>query len=102
MRLIPHFLLCAISLSWTDVTPARKERLAWDVTLIFRANNWGYIRRLAPKTPRKGGYGLYYHIDMNGGPWNDRWVNTTTIPKLREQFSLAYYYNNIQTYLGPL
>ena len=27
---------------------------------------------------------------MNGGPWNDRWVNTTTIPKLREQFNLAY------------
>ncbi|MCF0198933.1 MAG: glycosyl hydrolase 115 family protein, partial [Bacteroidaceae bacterium] len=32
-----------------------------------------------------------YHIDMNGGPWNDRWVNTTTIPKLREQLSLAYH-----------
>ena len=61
-----------------------------DVTLLFCDNNWGYIRRLAPKVPRKGGYGLYYHIDMNGGPWNDRWVNTTTIPKLREQFSLAY------------
>ena len=61
-----------------------------DVTLLFCDNNWGYIRRLAPKTPRKGGYGLYYHIDMNGGPWNDRWVNTTTIPKLREQLSLAY------------
>lgn len=34
--------------------------------------------------------GLYYHVDMNGGPWNDRWLNTTTIPKLREQFNLAY------------
>lgn len=34
--------------------------------------------------------GLYYHIDMNGGPANDRWVNTTTIPKLREQLNLAY------------
>lgn len=34
--------------------------------------------------------GLYYHIDMNGGPWNDRWVNTSPIPKLREQFHLAY------------
>lgn len=34
--------------------------------------------------------GLYYHIDMNGGPWNDRWVNTLPIPKLREQFHLAY------------
>lgn len=63
-----------------------------DVTLLFCDNNWGYIRRTAPENElkRKGGMGLYYHIDMNGGPWNDRWINTTTVPKLREQFSLAY------------
>ncbi|MFP9100635.1 glycosyl hydrolase 115 family protein [Flavobacterium sp. RHBU_24] len=63
-----------------------------DVTLLFCDNNWGYIRRTAPakELKRKGGMGLYYHIDMNGGPWNDRWVNTTTVPKLREQFNLAY------------
>ncbi|MBP5513666.1 MAG: glycosyl hydrolase 115 family protein [Bacteroidaceae bacterium] len=34
--------------------------------------------------------GLYYHIDMNGGPWNDRWINTTTAAKIREQLNLAY------------
>lgn len=63
-----------------------------DVTLLFCDNNWGYIRRTGPvnERKRKGGLGIYYHIDMNGGPWNDRWVNTTTIPKLREQFNLAY------------
>ncbi|MDH6390739.1 hypothetical protein M2480_001721 [Parabacteroides sp. PFB2-12] len=63
-----------------------------DVMLLLCDNNWGYIRRIAPpkERERKGGLGLYYHIDMNGGPWNDRWVNTTTIPKLREQFHLAY------------
>ena len=63
-----------------------------DVTLLFCDNNWGYIRRTGPEKEknRKGGMGLYYHIDMNGGPWNDRWINTTTIPKLREQFNLAY------------
>lgn len=63
-----------------------------DVTLLFCDNNWGYIRRKGPKNElnRKGGMGLYYHIDMNGGPWNDRWINTTTIPKLRNQLSLAY------------
>jgi len=63
-----------------------------DVTLLFCDNNWGYIRRTAPavELKRKGGLGLYYHIDMNGGPWNDRWINTTTVPKLHEQFSLAY------------
>lgn len=63
-----------------------------DVTLLFCDNNWGYIRRTGKPSERnrKGGLGLYYHIDMNGGPWNDRWVNTTTIPKLREQLNLAY------------
>jgi hypothetical protein len=63
-----------------------------DVTLLFCDNNWGYIRRTMPEKEknRKGGAGLYYHIDMNGGPWNDRWINTTTIPKLQQQFHLAY------------
>ena len=63
-----------------------------DVTLLFCDNNWGYIRRMGGEREKgkKGGMGMYYHIDMNGGPWNDRWVNTTTIPKLREQFNLAY------------
>jgi hypothetical protein len=66
--------------------------VADDVTLLFCDNNWGYIRRTGPakERNRKGGLGIYYHIDMNGGPWNDRWINTTTIPKLREQFNLAY------------
>lgn len=60
--------------------------------LLFCDNNWGYIRRMGPlkERNRRGGMGLYYHIDMNGGPWNDRWVNTSPIPKLREQFHLAY------------
>ena len=63
-----------------------------DVTLLLCDNNWGYIRRKGRESERKrkGGLGLYYHIDMNGGPWNDRWINTTTIPKLREQLNLAY------------
>lgn len=63
-----------------------------DVTLLFCDNNWGYIRRTGPECERQraGGMGLYYHIDMNGGPWNDRWVNTTTVAKMREQLHLAY------------
>lgn len=63
-----------------------------DVTLLLCDNNWGYIRRKGRDAERKrsGGLGLYYHVDMNGGPWNDRWVNTTTVPKLREQLNLAY------------
>ena len=67
-------------------------RVPDDVTLLFCDNNWGYIRRKGRdfERKRKGGLGLYYHIDMNGGPWNDRWVNTTTMPKLREQLNIAY------------
>lgn len=63
-----------------------------DVLLLFCDNNWGYIRRCGPlkEKNRKDGMGLYYHIDMNGGPCNDRWINTSPIPKLREQFNLAY------------
>ena len=63
-----------------------------DVTLLFCDNNWGYVRRTGPEKERgsKGGMGMYYHIDMNGGPWNDRWVNTTTAAKIREQLNLAY------------
>lgn len=63
-----------------------------DVTLLFCDNNWGYIRRTGTEKERnrRGGMGLYYHIDMNGGPWNDRWVNTSPLPRLREQLSLAY------------
>jgi hypothetical protein len=65
-----------------------------DVILMFCDNNWGQIRRTYPDKEkvknRIGGAGMYYHIDMNGGPWNDRWINTTTIPKLQEQFNLAY------------
>ena len=63
-----------------------------DVLLLFCDNNWGYIRRIGPEKEKekKRKMGLYYHIDMNGGPCSDRWINTTTIPKLREQFNLAY------------
>ncbi len=63
-----------------------------DVTLLFCDNNWGYIRRAGTPEARKrsGGMGMYYHIDMNGGPWNDRWVNTTTPHKIREQLNIAY------------
>lgn len=63
-----------------------------DIMLLFCDNNWGYIRRTGPEREqsRSGGMGMYYHIDMNGGPWNDRWINTTSFPKLREQLGLAY------------
>lgn len=61
-----------------------------DVIKLFCDNNWGYIRRTGPVKEQGKPMGLYYHIDMNGGPWNDRWVTTRTVPMLREQLNLAY------------
>lgn len=61
-----------------------------DVIKLFCDNNWGYIRRTGPAMEQGTPMGLYYHIDMNGGPWNDRWVNNQPVAKLREQLNLAY------------
>lgn len=61
-----------------------------DVIKLFCDNNWGYIRRTGPAAEQGKPMGLYYHIDMNGGPWNDRWVNNQPVAKLREQLNLAY------------
>lgn len=62
-----------------------------DVLLLFSDDNWGQIRRL-PKahTPRKGGYGVYYHFDYVGGPRNYKWLNTNQIEKTWQQMNLAY------------
>ncbi len=63
-----------------------------DVIKLFCDNNWGYIRRTGPAQEIKSHnpMGLYYHIDMNGGPWNNRWINCEPVPKLREQLNLAF------------
>jgi hypothetical protein len=63
-----------------------------DVTLLFSDDNWGQIRRLPPvdATPRKGGYGVYYHFDYVGVPRNYKWINTNQIEKVWQQMDLAY------------
>ena len=40
------------------------------VTLMLSDNNQGAARTLPTKAMRnhKGGYGMYYHMDMHGGP----------------------------------
>ena len=65
-----------------------------DVTLLLCDDNWGNIRRL-PKLDsphRKGGYGMYYHVDYVGGPRNSKWINVSPIPRLWEQMNLTYRY----------
>lgn len=63
-----------------------------DVTLLFADDNWGQIRRLPAlgASPRKGGYGVYYHFDYVGVPRNYKWVNTNQIEKIWQQMDLAY------------
>ena len=39
---------------------------------------------------RSGGAGIYYHIDMHGGPFPYQWINTNPLPKIGEQMNLAY------------
>ncbi|MBN2068997.1 MAG: glycosyl hydrolase 115 family protein [Opitutales bacterium] len=65
-----------------------------DVTLLWCDDNNGSIRRLPTEEERKrsGGAGIYYHLDMHGGPFAYQWINTNPLPKIQEQFYLASEY----------
>jgi len=65
-----------------------------DVTLLWAEDNNGNIRRLptAEERKRSGGAGVYYHFDYHGGPTDYRWVNTSPIPRIWDQMSLAKEY----------
>ncbi|MES1166801.1 MAG: glycosyl hydrolase 115 family protein, partial [Pseudomonadota bacterium] len=65
-----------------------------DVTLLWAEDNWGNIRRLptAAERNRPGGAGIYYHFDYHGGPRSYQWLNTSPIPKIWDQMSLAKRY----------
>jgi hypothetical protein len=69
-------------------------RVPDDVTLLWAEDNWGNIRRLptAEERKRSGGAGIYYHFDYHGGPRSYQWVNTTPLPKIWDQMSLAKQY----------
>lgn len=45
-------------------------RVPDDVTVLLCDDNWGNVRRLptAEEQKRKGGWGLYYHVDYVGAP----------------------------------
>jgi len=65
-----------------------------DVIVTFSDSNFGYLLQLPDEEARRhpDQLGLYYHIDMNGGPWNDRWISTRTIPQIWHQLYIAYQY----------
>jgi hypothetical protein len=84
---------------WALFTEVKKYydaglRVPDDVTLLWTDDNNGMLRRLP--TPeernRKGGAGIYYHIDMHGGPFAYQWINTNPFPKIWEQMNLAHKY----------
>ncbi len=65
-----------------------------DVIMAICDSNFGYLLQLPAEEDRKRpeSLGLYYHIDMNGGPWNDRWISTRPIPQIWHQLYIAYQY----------
>ena len=65
-----------------------------DITLLWAEDNNGNIRRLptAEERRRSGGAGIYYHFDYHGGPTDYRWINTSPIPRVWDQMSLAKQY----------
>lgn len=64
------------------------------VTLMLSDNNVGATRTLPSEQMRshRGGYGMYYHMDMHGGPYSFQWIGSTYLPKLWEQMTQAYEY----------
>ncbi|WP_416151703.1 glycosyl hydrolase 115 family protein [Salipaludibacillus sp. HK11] len=63
-----------------------------DVILMLCDDNHGNLRTLPTEEMRnhKGGYGMYYHFDYHGGPISYEWINSSYLPKIWEQMSMAY------------
>ena len=62
------------------------------VTLMLCDDNHGNLRTVPTKKMRshKGGYGMYYHFDYHGWPFSYEWINTSYLPKVKEQMCAAY------------
>lgn len=69
-------------------------RVPDDVTMLLCDDNWGNVRRVpsAKDRNRKGGWGLYYHVDYVGAPRNSKLLNVTSPASMWEQLTLAYDY----------
>jgi len=74
-----------------------------DVLIMLCDDNWGDIRRVPEANAsatrsresllhRKGGWGMYYHVDYVGAPRNSKWANVTNPHHLWEQMRLSYEY----------
>ena len=69
-------------------------RVPDDVTILLSDDNWGDVRKLptAGERQRKGGWGIYYHVDYVGAPRNSKWLNVTPIQNMWEQLQLTWDY----------
>ena len=67
-------------------------RVPDDVMILISDDNWGDIRKVpnAEERKRKGGWGMYYHVDYVGAPRNSKWQNVTPVQNLWEQMQLTY------------
>lgn len=65
-----------------------------DTILLLSDDNFANVRTLPTKEnrDRKAGWGLYYHFDYHGAPISYEWVNSTPLPKVWEQLTMAYEY----------
>ncbi|ESK93287.1 glycoside hydrolase family 115 protein [Moniliophthora roreri MCA 2997] len=61
------------------------------VTLLWSDDNWGNVHRYPTldERSRRGGAGIYYHVDYVGDPRDYKWIISSQIPKMYEQLSLA-------------
>lgn len=62
-----------------------------DVTLLFADDNFGTIRRLPTEAERKrrGGAGVYYHLEYVGEPRSYKWLNSNSLAKVWQQLDQA-------------
>ena len=75
-----------------DTAGLLKEPELEDIILMLCDDNYGNLRTLPTEEMRKhkGGYGMYYHLDYHGWPVSYEWINSSYLPKIWEQMSMAY------------
>jgi hypothetical protein len=76
-------------------------KLPDNVTLLFTDDNVGNVRRVPTPAERNrtGGAGIYFHMDMNGGPFSYKWLNSNPLPKVWEQMNLVHEYGANQIWI---
>ncbi|KAH7310735.1 hypothetical protein B0I35DRAFT_378520 [Stachybotrys elegans] len=63
-----------------------------DVTLLFADDNFGNNRRYptSEEKTRRGGFGLYYHMEYVGHPRGYKWLHCSSTGKIHQQLTAAH------------